>query len=220
MRLLLLEDDLQLGRGLTKALAQEGFSPQWLRRVQDARALLEQEDVAIALVDIGLPDGSGLELLRWIRARGNCLPILLLTALDSIGDRVAGLDAGADDYLTKPFAIPELVSRIRALVRRSAGFTAQTWCIGAITVNPARHEVRRNGELVELAPREYRLLLELTRCQGQVVPKRVLIRAAYDVTDEVESNALEVHVHHLRRKLGERFIRTVRGVGYIITGET
>lgn len=220
MRLLLLEDDLHLGKALTKALAQEGFAPQWLRRVQDARALLEQEGFAIALVDIGLPDGSGLELLRSIRARGDPLPILLLTARDAIDERVAGLDAGADDYLTKPFAVPELVSRIRALVRRSAGFTTQTWCIGPIAVNPARHEVRRNGELVELSPREYRLLLELARWQGQVVPKRVLMRAAFDATDEVESNALEVHIHHLRRKIGERFIRTVRGVGYIITGET
>lgn len=220
MRLLLLEDDLHLGKGLAKALTQEGFSPQWLRRVQDARALLEQESVAIALLDIGLPDGSGLELLRWIRARGDPVPILLLTARESIEDRVAGLDAGADDYLTKPFAVTELVSRIRALIRRSAGFTTQTWCIGAIALNPARHEVRRDGELVELSPREYRVLLELARWQGQVVPKRALIRAAYDATDEVESNALEVHVHHLRRKLGERFIRTVRGVGYIIAGDT
>lgn len=219
MRLLLLEDDLQLGRALTQALTKEGFSPQWLRRVQDARALLAHEGFAIALVDIGLPDGSGLELLRWIRAGGASLPILLLTARDTVSDRVAGLDAGADDYLTKPFAVPELVSRIHALIRRSAGFTTQTWDIGAISVNPARREVRRNGELVELSPREYRLLLELARWQGQVVPKRVLIRAACDAGGELESNALEVHIHHLRRKIGERFIRTVRGVGYIITGD-
>lgn len=217
MRLLLLEDDLHLGKALTKALAQEGFSPQWLRRVQDARALLGQEAFVIALVDIGLPDGSGLELLRWIRARRDPLPILLLTARHTINDRVAGLDAGADDYLTKPFAVAELVSRIRALVRRSAGFATQTWCIGRIAVNPARHEVCRDGELVELSPCEYRLLLELARWQGQVVPKRALMRAAFDVKDEVESNALEVHIHNLRRKVGERLIRTVRGVGYIIS---
>lgn len=219
MRLLLLEDDLHLGKALAKALTQEGFSPQWLRRVQEVRTLLAQETFAIALIDIGLPDGSGLELLRWIRARGHSLPILLLTARDAINDRVAGLDAGADDYLTKPFAVPELVSRIRALVRRSAGFATQTWRIGAITVNPARHEVRRDGQLVELSPREFRLLIELARWQGQVVPKRALMRAAFDATDEVESNALEVHIHHLRRKIGERLIRTVRGVGYIITAD-
>lgn len=216
MRILLLEDDLPLGKALTRALGQEGFAPQWVRRVQEARALLEHETFALALVDIGLPDGSGLDLLQWLRARHSALPVMLLTARDAVEDRVRGLDTGADDYLPKPFAVPELISRIRALARRSAGFAAQVWQIGGLAIDPVRHEVRRGTETVDLSPREFSLLIELVRRQGQVVPRRTLTQAVFTSTDGVESNALEVHVHHLRRKLGDAIIRTVRGVGYII----
>lgn len=216
MKLLLLEDDLQLGRALTKALAQEGFAPQWMRRVQEARSILEYETFVAALVDIGLPDGSGLELLQWLRTRGNALPVLLLTARDAVEDRVRGLDAGADDYLPKPFAIPELVSRIRALVRRSAGFASQTWQVGGLTVDPVRREVRQGDVLIELSPREFQILMELIRHQGQIVPKRALAHAVFSLTDNAGTNALEVHVHNLRRKLPGSLIRTVRGVGYLI----
>jgi two-component system response regulator QseB len=216
LKVLLLEDDLQLGKALTKALAQEGFAPQWLRRVQEARSILEYEIFAAALVDIGLPDGSGLDLLQWLRTRGNALPVLLLTARDAVEDRVRGLDAGADDYLPKPFAIPELVSRIRALVRRSAGFATQTWQIGNLTIDPVRHEVRHGDQLIELSPREFQVLVELMRHQGQIVPKRALAHAVFSLTDNGGTNALEVHVHNLRRKLPESLIRTVRGVGYLI----
>lgn len=216
LKVLLLEDDLQLGRALTKALAQEGFTPQWMRRVQEARSILEYETFVAALVDIGLPDGSGLELLQWLRTRGNALPVLLLTARDAVEDRVRGLDAGADDYLPKPFAIPELVSRIRALVRRSAGFASQTWQVGGLTVDPARREVRQGDALIELSPREFQILMELIRHQGQIVPKRDLAHAVFSLTDNAGTNALEVHVHNLRRKLPASLIRTVRGVGYLI----
>lgn len=216
MRVLLLEDDLQLGKALTKALTQEGFAPQWLRRVQEARSLLEYETFAAALLDIGLPDGSGLDLLQWLRTRGNALPVLLLTARDAVEDRVRGLDAGADDYLPKPFAIPELVSRIRALVRRSAGFATQAWQVGGLVIDPVRHEVRHGGDLIELSPREFQILVELMRHQGQIVPKRALANAVFSLSDTAGSNALEVHVHNLRRKLPESLIRTVRGVGYLI----
>lgn len=216
MRVLLLEDDLQLGKALAKALTQEGFAPQWLRRIQEARALLEHEPFAIALLDIGLPDGSGIELLRWLREQHSALPVLLLTARDAVEDRVRGLDAGADDYLPKPFAVSELIARIRALVRRSAGHAAQVWEVGALTIDPTQREVRKNGEPIELSPREFQVLIELARRPGRVVPKQELAHAVFALTEDVESNALEVHVHNLRRKLGEGIIRTVRGVGYLI----
>lgn len=216
VRVLLLEDDLQLGKALAKALAQEGFAPQWLRRIQEARALLEHETFAIALLDIGLPDGSGIELLQWLREQHRSLPVLLLTARDAVEDRVRGLDAGADDYLPKPFAVSELIARIRALVRRSAGHAAQVWSVAGLTIDPIRREVRNGGELIELSPREFQILIELARQPGRVVPKQALAHAVFALAETVESNALEVHVHNLRRKLGDGVIRTVRGVGYLI----
>lgn len=216
MQVLLLEDDLQLGKALCAGLAQCEFHPVWVRRVDDALQRLAANGFAAALLDIGLADGSGLDVLASLRLAGSTLPVIMLTARDSLEDRVNGLDAGADDYLPKPFAIPELVSRLRALCRRSAGFAEQVWRIGALTVEPARQRVRLGGTPVDLPPREYRLLLELARNAGRFVTRSTLETAVFADSSGIESNALEVHVHHLRKRLGASRIRTIRGVGYLL----
>ncbi|MFM2399236.1 MAG: hypothetical protein RL341_1393 [Pseudomonadota bacterium] len=216
MRLLLLEDDLQLGKALQTALAQSEFAPLWVRRIQDAKAQFQSEHFAAALLDIGLPDGSGLDLLAWLRESGNKVPVIMLTARDTVEDRVRGLDSGADDYLPKPFAIPELISRVRALTRRSAGFAEQVWRIGELIIEPARQSATLGGELLDLSLREYSLLIELARNAGRYVTRMQLEKVVFNGDAGIESNALEVHVHHLRKKLGAHRIRTLRGVGYLL----
>jgi two-component system, OmpR family, response regulator QseB len=216
MRLLLLEDDLQLGKALQTALTQSEFQSIWVRRVLDAKAMLTAEPFAAALLDIGLPDGSGLDLLAWLRDSGNNIPVIMLTARDAVDDRVRGLDAGADDYLPKPFAIPELLSRIRALTRRSAGFVEQVWRIGKLSIEPARQRVLLDNALLELPLREYTLLLELARSAGRFVTRSQLEQVVFNSDANIESNALEVHIHHLRKKLGAERIKTIRGVGYLL----
>ncbi len=219
MRLLLLEDDLQLGKALQTALTQSEFQSVWVRRMLDAKAMLETESFAAALLDIGLPDGSGLDVLSWLRASDaprNTLPVIMLTARDAIDDRVRGLDAGADDYLPKPFAIPELLSRIRALTRRSSGFVEQVWRIGKLSIEPSRQRVLLNDALIELSLREYTLLLELARHAGRFVTRSKLEQVLFSSETAIESNSLEVHVHHLRKKLGAERIKTIRGVGYLL----
>jgi two-component system, OmpR family, response regulator QseB len=219
MKLLLLEDDLQLGRALNAALAQSEFQTVWLRRVVEAKAALAADSYALALLDIGLPDGSGLDVLRWLRQSGNPLPVIMLTARDSVEDRVEGLDGGADDYLPKPFAMPELLSRMRAISRRSVGFAEQVWRVGGVLVEPERRRVSVDGSGVELSPREYTLLLELVRNAGRFVTRAKLELAMFPNENAFESNALEVHVHNLRKKLGAQRIRTIRGVGYLLEDE-
>jgi two-component system, OmpR family, response regulator QseB len=216
MRLLLLEDDLQLGKALHAALLQNGFQPVWVRRVQEAQQILSSEEFAMVLLDIGLSDGSGLDVLTWLRARKSTVPVMMLTARDALEDRVRGLDAGADDYLPKPFAVPELISRIRAIDRRSNGFAQELWRIGALAIEPAKHKVQLNGLPLELPLREYKLLIELARNVGRVVTRSKLEAALFDSDSDIESNALEVHVYHLRKKLGPERIRTIRGVGYAL----
>jgi two-component system, OmpR family, response regulator QseB len=216
MRLLLLEDDLQLGKALQTALTQSEFQSIWVRRVLDAKAMLVAEPFAAALLDIGLPDGSGLDVLAWLRANGNNIPVIMLTARDAVDDRVSGLDAGADDYLPKPFAIPELLSRIRALTRRSAGFVEQVWRIGKLSIEPARQRVMLDDALLDLPLREYTLLLELARSAGRFVTRSQLEHVVFNSDANIESNALEVHIHHLRKKLGAERIKTIRGVGYLL----
>ena len=216
MRLLLLEDDLQLGKALQTALTQSEFQSIWVRRVLDAKAMLTAEPFAAALLDIGLPDGSGLDVLAWLRASGNTIPVIMLTARDAVDDRVRGLDAGADDYLPKPFAIPELLSRIRALTRRSAGFVEQVWRIGKLSIEPARQRVMLDDVPLDLPLREYALLLELARSAGRFVTRSQLEQVVFNSDANIESNALEVHIHHLRKKLGAERIKTIRGVGYLL----
>jgi two-component system, OmpR family, response regulator QseB len=216
MRLLLLEDDLQLGKALHAALAQSEFQPVWVRRVQEAKYLLETGSFTVVLLGIGLPDGSGLDVLHWLRAKSCAVPVLMLTARDAVEDRIEGLDMGADDYMPKPFAIPELISRIRAITRRSVGFAEEIWRIGDLTIEPAKHKASLAGALLDLPLREYTLLLELARSAGRFVTRTKLEEAMFSNQTDIESNALEVHVHHLRKKLGAGRIRTIRGVGYLL----
>lgn len=216
MRLLLLEDDLQLGRALQTALAQSDFHAVWVRRVQEAKGLLESGTYAVALLDIGLPDGSGLDVLAWMRKHQNTTPVVMLTARDTVDDCIAGLDMGADDYMPKPFAIPELVSRIRAISRRSLGFAEDIWRIGGLVIEPAKHKASLEEVNLDLSLREYTLLVELARRAGRFVTRSQLEHAVFNSQTDIESNALEVHIHNLRKKLGPSRIRTIRGVGYLL----
>lgn len=216
IRLLLVEDDTQLGRALQQSLLQANYACAWVRTASDAELHLQTQTFGLMLLDLGLPDASGLSVLKWLRAANNRMPTLILTARDSVEDRVLGLDEGADDYLVKPFAIPELLSRIRALLRRSAGFASRQWTLGDLEICPEAHQVRQRGEALDLSPREFQVLLTLARNTGRVVTRTHLEEELFDLGFEPESNALEVHIHHLRRKLGAKRIRTIRGLGYAL----
>lgn len=220
MKILLIEDDLQLGKAVARAMEQSGFEICWVRMVKDALTQMAQPNFAVILLDLGLPDGSGLDCLQQLRATGDTTPVLVLTARDALEDKVVVLDAGADDYLVKPFAVPELVSRIRALVRRSAGYASQVWQAGPLSLDPVGQRVSLDGQPISLSPREFVILTELVRNAGQVVRKRQLESAFFGQGDGTDSNALEVHIHHLRRKLGSDLIQTVRGVGYMLNRST
>ena len=216
MRLLLIEDDTLLGDGIRAGLTQEGYTVDWLRDGEAADNALKSEHFELMVLDLGLPRRSGLEVLKALRGRGSALPVLILTARDTVTDRVAGLDAGADDYLIKPFALDELTARLRALLRRQSGRAVNTISHGAIVLDPEAHAVSRNGKPVELSPREFAVLQLLLEQRGKVLSKARLEESLYAWGDEVESNAIEVYVHHLRKKLGAELIRTIRGVGYVI----
>lgn len=221
MHLLLVEDDLDLGAEIQRALQGRGFSSVWLRCARDARAHLAQaEDAAIAcvLLDLGLPDGEGLDLLKELRASGSDLPVIVLSARDALHSRVAGLDAGADDYLIKPIEPAELASRIRAVTRRVGGHSSQVWSVAGLQIDTGRREVQIDGDVIGLSPKEFMIVAELARHAGRVLPKHRLARSLAPLGEPLEFNALEVHVHNLRRKLGADTIRTVRGVGYVLGG--
>ena len=218
MRLLLIEDDDILGDGLCDYLRAEGHTVDWCRRIADAAAL-GGEPYDAWLVDWQLPDGSGLDWLRGRRARGATTPALMLTARDRLADRVTGLDVGADDYLVKPFAPEELVARLRAVCRRGSGAAASRAAYGDVEVDLAARCAYRRGERVELTGREWSLLEALVLRAGRIVTKTELERLVLGFDAEVSSNALEVHVSSLRRKLGAALIDTVRGIGYRIEGE-
>ncbi|MFN4325598.1 MAG: response regulator [Azonexus sp.] len=216
MRILLIEDDPLLGDGLSIGLRQSGFTVDWLQDGAAADQALQTEHVDLLVLDLGLPGLGGMEVLRRARRRGSTFPILVLTARDATGDKIAGLDAGADDYLVKPIDLDELSARIRALLRRSAGRSAPVLTVGPVTLDPAAHRVTLNGQTVDLAGREFALLQLLLENAGRVLSRRQLEQSLYGWQEEPESNALEVHIHHLRKKLGSELIRTLRGVGYSI----
>lgn len=216
MRILVVEDDPQLGQGVVWALQAEAYEPTWVRTRGQAELELRTGAFALVILDRGLPDGDGLNLLKGLRRNDLRTPVMVLTARESVEDRVEGLDEGADDYLAKPFAMPELFSRIRALVRRSAGFASREWTVGDVTLRHEAREVRVKGEMVDLPPREYQVLYLLMRNAGRVLTRAFIEDELNADQGSYESNALEVHVHHLRRKLGSDLIRTVRGVGYMV----
>jgi DNA-binding response OmpR family regulator len=216
MRLLLVEDDQLLGDGIRAGLGQDGYTVDWVQDGAAADHALQFERFDIVVLDINLPRLSGIDVLKRLRDRGNAVPVLLLTARDTVTDRVQGLDSGADDYLTKPFDLDELNARLRALLRRSSGRSTPLLVNGAIVIDPAARRVTLGGEEVELSQREFVLLQVLMENLGRVLSRTRLEETLYGWGIEVESNTLEVHVHHLRKKLGSSAIRTVRGVGYVM----
>lgn len=216
MHILLIEDDLDLGRALQSALKVEGLTSEWLRRAVDAPATVDATKVDCVLLDLTLPDGSGFDLLTQWRAQGEQVPIIVITARSAVEDRLAGLDGGADDFVIKPFATAELMSRIRAVLRRSARQASERWAMGELVIEPRRHSAQRDGVPLDLSPREFQLLLELAREPGVVVSKSVLSQRLDPLGEPVDFGAIEVHVSNLRRKIGAELIRTVRGVGYLL----
>ena len=216
MRILLAEDDPLLGDGLRAGLRQLGFQVDWVRDGAAAERELRAEPYAAAVLDLGLPLKDGMEVLTSVRRAGAKLPVLVLTARDAIPDRIRGLDLGADDYVLKPVDLHELAARLRALVRRSHGVPQERLAGQDVVLDPAARSVHLAGRPVTLSAREFDLLHVLMLNAGRVLSREQLEQHLYSWGREVESNAVEVHVHHLRRKLGNALIETVRGVGYIV----
>ncbi len=214
MHILVIEDDLDLGLALHKALKAEGFSNEWLRRVQDAPTLFEGLFFDCILLDLSLPDGNGFDLLHKWRAMGVKLPIIIITASAALDDRLAGLDSGADDFIVKPFAMAELTSRIRAVMRRYAQQASEVWELGELRIEPSHFRAYLNQQALDLSPREFRLLTELAREPGTVVAKDVLAQRLEPLGEPVNFGAMDVHIINLSSKIGNHRIRTVRGVGY------
>lgn len=213
MHILLVEDDLDLGPALLAALKAEGMSAQWVRRAADARAALGPE-VDLVLLDRALAGQEGLDLLRHWRMKRITTPVIVITARSALTDRLEGLDEGADDYLVKPFEIPELLSRVRAVHRRHRQQASELWELGELTVSPRSHQAWLNGELLALSAREFQLLVALAKDTSAVVPKQALGQLLEPLGDPVDAATIEVHLSNLRRKIGAERIRTVRGVGY------
>jgi two-component system response regulator QseB len=214
MHILLIEDDLDLGAALQAALRTEGHSSTWLRRSADAPPQLEPAAQDVVLLDQTLPDGDGRRLLTRWRSQGSAVPVIVITARAALEDRLAGFDGGADDYVIKPFEMPELLARLRSLLRRSAQQASDRWALGDLTLEPRRLRASLNGEELALSPREYQLLLELARERGGVVPKHQLAQRLAPLGEPMEFGTLEVHLANLRRKIGAARIGTLRGVGY------
>ncbi|MBX9811716.1 MAG: response regulator [Burkholderiales bacterium] len=216
MRLLLVEDDPMIGASVQKGLRQDGFVVDWVRDGHAAELAAANGVYSLILLDLGLPKKDGLDVLATLRKRGNTTPVLVLTARDAITDRVKGLDSGADDYLVKPFDLDELAARIRALLRRQAGRAEPVLHHGELALNPSTHEVTLRGQALTLTAREFALLHALLERPGAILSRAQLEERLYGWGGEIESNAVEVYVHSLRKKLGADFIRNVRGVGYMI----
>lgn len=220
MRILLVEDDALLGDGVKAGLAQAGFGVDWVRDGVAADLALKGASYAAVVLDLGLPRLSGLDLLRRVRAAGAKTPVLILTARDAVEDRIKGLDGGADDYMVKPFDLHELAARLRALVRRSGGEAAPLLRVGEVGLDPAARCATFRGRPVELPAREFALLHAFMLSAGRVLTREQLAERLYAWGEEIESNAIDVHIHHLRRKLAPELIRTVRGVGYLMPRES
>lgn len=216
MRILLAEDDRMIGAAVRDALLQDGYVVDWLRDGQRADAALATGQYDLALLDLGLPGKDGLAILRSLRSRRQAMPVIVITARDAVESRIAGLDAGADDYIVKPFDLDELAARIRSALRRSAGRPEPDLVLGDVSVNLAQRTVLRDGHTVTLSAREYAVVEALTLRPGAILSRGQLEQRMYGWGEEVDSNAVEVHIHAIRKKLGTDFIRNVRGVGYYI----
>lgn len=216
MRILLVEDDHMLGEAVIAGMHQHGFTVDWVQDGLAAAHALSVEDFALVVLDLGLPKRNGIEVLSDLRRRGNQIPVLILTARDTVEERVLGLDTGADDYLIKPFDLSELCARVRALIRRHAGRSSPLLEFGNLRLDPAAHTVALDGHKVDLAPREYAVLQLLLENAGRVLSRERLEEALYGWGSDIESNTIEVYIHHLRKKFGKGLIRTIRGVGYMV----
>ncbi len=216
MRVLIVEDDPMIGASIRTGLRQDGYTADWARDGNSAEAAVATNEYDAILLDLGLPGRSGLELLAQWRRKKNTVPILIITARDSVDDRIAGLDTGADDYLVKPFDLNELAARLRALLRRRSGRAAPVIEHGPLHLDPATREVRLNGTAVKLSGREFALLQALLQAPGVPLSRSQLEDRLYGWEEEIGSNAVEVHIHALRRKIGSQLIRNVRGVGYMV----
>jgi len=214
MRLLIIEDDVMIGQALSTGLRASGYAVDWVRDGIAGEHALRHDRYDMALLDLSLPRKDGLEVLRSLRRAKVDLPVLVISARDSLAERIAGLDSGADDYLAKPFDLDEVLARLRAIFRRHAGRGSPDASYGALTLNPINREIHFRGEPVVLAPREFAVLEALMKQPGVVVSREKLCDTVYGWGAEIESNAIEVHLHHLRRKLAPDLILNVRGVGY------
>jgi two-component system response regulator QseB len=219
MRLLLVEDDASVGDGLQRALRADNYTVDWVVRGDQVLPALAREHFDLVLLDIGLPGLDGLQVLKRLRSSENPIPVIVISARETFSDRIAGLDSGADDYITKPFDLDELRARIRACLRRPVGEHQEELLFADLRICPDSMEVWRADERITLSRREFSLLLELVRSRGRVLTRERLEQAMYGWEGDVESNALEVHIHHLRKKFGGNLIRTVRGVGYSMVEE-
>ena len=219
MRILVVEDDPLLGDALKAGLAQRGFEPDWVKDGIAAELALRAASFAAVVLDLGLPRLDGMALLHRERGKGSKTPVLVLTARDAIEDRIEGFDSGADDYVVKPVDLDELAARLRALIRRSRGDPAPVLQIGDVWLDPAARTVTYRGRPIELQAKEFSLLQEFMLNAGRVLSRQQLEERLYPWGEEIESNAVEVHVHHLRKKLASPLIRTVRGVGYVMPRE-
>lgn len=216
MRVLVIEDDPMIGRAVVAGLHDGGYTVDWVRDGADAELALANGVYDLALLDLGLPRRDGLEILKGLRRAGRALPVVIITARDAVADRVTGLDNGADDYLVKPFDLDELLARARAVIRRREGRPSPEMTYGALSIDPVKRVVTFRGAQVDLSPREFAVLEALMKEPGAVVSREKLEDAVYGWGEEVGSNSIEVHLHHLRRKLKPQLIRNVRGVGYRI----
>jgi two-component system, OmpR family, response regulator QseB len=220
MRVILVEDDELLGDGVRSGLKQYGYTVDWVKDGSAAKHAILSEHFDAIILDLGLPKLSGIEVLQQIRDAGVSTPVLILTARDAVEDRVKGLDSGADDYLTKPFDLEEVSARLRALLRRSSGRADTSITYRNIVLDPASHSVTMDGSELSLSRREFALLHKLLENSGKVLSRDQLTQSLYGWEDDVDSNTLEVHIHNLRKKLNGTFIRTIRGVGYMVEKET
>jgi two-component system response regulator QseB len=219
MRVLLVEDDRMIAQGLQTALRQDGYTVDWVGDGRAADAALHSTQFDLVLLDLGLPERDGLSVLRALRRRGDATPVIILTARDDIRDRIDGLDAGADDYVVKPFDLDEVAARMRSVVRRASGRGDPCIRVGELSLNPATHTVERAGVPVQLSGHEYAVLEALLQRPGAILSRAQLEDRLYGWEGQVESNAIEVYIHSLRRKLGSDSIRTLRGVGYFVPKE-
>ncbi len=216
MRILLVEDDPLLGDGMANGLREYDFAVDWFRNGDEALSAAAAVDYDAVVLDLGLPGRDGMQILRQWRAAQQRFPVLILTARDALEQRIAGLDAGADDYLVKPAALAETAARLRALIRRSQGKAESLWIHGALEFNTVARTARWQGQVLDLTAKEMALLELFLSHPGRVLSKSILQEKLYDWGEELESNALEVHIHHLRKKTDAQLIRTVRGIGYVL----